>query len=364
MKNYYILFISILLSSVSFAQNGSIHFREHQGYKRPDARKELMFPDIMGYRTLKCDFHIHTDYSDGMVNPEERVREAWREGLNAIAITDHNWLPAFYGEDMNESFDRAYKEGLKQGITVIHGVEYTCSKPVGHLNFLFIKDSNIYHYDRIKPDKAVETAAEEGAFVIYNHPGWPDHDSTLSEFQKQYLKKGYIHAMEIFNAGEFYPIAIDYVNEYGIASIGGSDIHAPIHQIYYLDKAPRTMTLVFADDNSEESIRDALFSKRTLAYADGNLAGDEKYIEAMLDASIRISDVVVDNGMVKFNVLNTSCMTFYLRNPACFMITLPAQSEVSVRLSEDQISYFFDVLNCHVGADKFFQFSFEEYIDL
>ena len=46
-------------------------------------------PDIPGYQTLICDFHMHTVFSDGRVWPTVRVDEAWREGLDAIAITDH-----------------------------------------------------------------------------------------------------------------------------------------------------------------------------------------------------------------------------------------------------------------------------------
>ena len=53
-----------------------------------DAAK-INFPDILGYETLKCDFHMHTVFSDGQVWPTTRVDEAVREGLDAIAITDH-----------------------------------------------------------------------------------------------------------------------------------------------------------------------------------------------------------------------------------------------------------------------------------
>ena len=53
------------------------------------ARREVKIPDIAGYRTLKCDFHTHTVFSDGRVWPTVQVEEAWREGLDAIAITDH-----------------------------------------------------------------------------------------------------------------------------------------------------------------------------------------------------------------------------------------------------------------------------------
>ena len=41
-------------------------------------RKAVRIPDIPGYKTLKCDFHIHTVFSDGSVWPDIRSEEAWR----------------------------------------------------------------------------------------------------------------------------------------------------------------------------------------------------------------------------------------------------------------------------------------------
>ena len=58
------------------------------------ARTPVNIPDIPGYVTLKCDFHIHTVFSDGLVWPTVRTEEAWRQGLDAIAITDHNEIRA------------------------------------------------------------------------------------------------------------------------------------------------------------------------------------------------------------------------------------------------------------------------------
>ena len=37
-------------------------------------RVEYKLPDIPGFVTLKGDFHIHTFYSDGSVDPEDRVK--------------------------------------------------------------------------------------------------------------------------------------------------------------------------------------------------------------------------------------------------------------------------------------------------
>ncbi len=36
-------------------------------------RKEVRFPDISGYKTLKCDFHIHTVFSD-FIRVFEKIR--------------------------------------------------------------------------------------------------------------------------------------------------------------------------------------------------------------------------------------------------------------------------------------------------
>src|SRR5512133_1576292 len=52
-------------------------------------RKIVNLPDIPGFVTLKCDFHMHTMFSDGDVWPTVRVDEALRDGLDVIAITDH-----------------------------------------------------------------------------------------------------------------------------------------------------------------------------------------------------------------------------------------------------------------------------------
>ncbi len=52
-------------------------------------RTELTFPDLPGWVTLRADFHSHTVFSDGSVWPGVRVEEAWRTGLDVIAVTDH-----------------------------------------------------------------------------------------------------------------------------------------------------------------------------------------------------------------------------------------------------------------------------------
>ncbi|MCE1168129.1 MAG: PHP domain-containing protein, partial [Sphingobacteriia bacterium] len=52
-------------------------------------RTNLQIPNIPGFITLTGDFHSHTIFSDGEVWPTLRILEAWQEGLDVIAITDH-----------------------------------------------------------------------------------------------------------------------------------------------------------------------------------------------------------------------------------------------------------------------------------
>jgi len=61
-----------------------------------------------GQVTLKCDFHTHTVFSDGNVWPTVRVDEAWREGLDAIAVTDHiEYRP--HKDDLGDKLNRSYE---------------------------------------------------------------------------------------------------------------------------------------------------------------------------------------------------------------------------------------------------------------
>ena len=50
-------------------------------------RQALPVPDVPGFKALKADFHLHTVFSDGNVWPTVHVQEAWRDGLDVVALT-------------------------------------------------------------------------------------------------------------------------------------------------------------------------------------------------------------------------------------------------------------------------------------
>lgn len=87
-KTKVLVFAALLTGGVCMqAQEAALPKQIKIGKERVKARRELRLPEIDGYQLLKCDFHVHTIFSDGIVWPTLRVQEAWEEGLDAIAIT-------------------------------------------------------------------------------------------------------------------------------------------------------------------------------------------------------------------------------------------------------------------------------------
>lgn len=95
-------------------------------------RHEIQVPNPDGYTTLKCDFHMHTVFSDGLVWPTVRVDEAYREGLDAISLTEHIEYRPHKKDivaDHNRSYELSQKQAKKLGILLIRGSEITRSMP-------------------------------------------------------------------------------------------------------------------------------------------------------------------------------------------------------------------------------------------
>ena len=271
-KSVFILGCTLWGVSLS-AQNENVQYQLLEGYSSSRAfnPKHIAVPDLPGYKTLKCDFHLHTYYSDGHVTPEMRVLEAWAEGLDAISITDHQPVPRSHTEtkDCNVSYNKAFPMAESKGITLIKGLEITGSDPVGHLNVLFIKDCNDYmpkkrNFSETEADSLIEKAAAEGAYITTNHPGWPDKNSELPAYIVRHIEQKRIQGIEIFNNEEFYPRAIDYADQYNLAYIGATDAHYPMDFLFDLKKKFRTLTFVFAKENTPESIKEALYAGRSI----------------------------------------------------------------------------------------------------
>jgi len=316
MKKIKILVLGMLISMNLHAQDLDINNIQLPQIQRLQARRTIIVPDIMGYKTLKCDFHMHTVFSDGSVWPSIRVEEAWREGLDAISITDHiERQPSkpFIGGDKNSSYEMAKNLADETGIILIPGGEVTRSMPPGHLNAIFLSDINMLNKESWR--EALQSAKTDGAFIMWNHPGWraqqPDTCLWMAEHEELYKNK-MIHGIEVFNETEWYPVALDWCIQKGLAPIANSDIHGVAEYYYDYEKYLRPMTLVFAEEKTNESIKKALFAGRTVAFFADILAGQEIYLKAIFTESVSIKKVgkSKDSKTEKFEISNKSHIPF------------------------------------------------------
>jgi hypothetical protein len=282
-----------------------------------NARREIRIPDIRGYVTLKCDFHLHTVFSDGNVWPVTRVQEAWKEGLDAISITDHiEYQP--HRADIPTKHNRPYEIALSAAnsanLILIKGAEITRDTPPGHHNAIFV--SEIDSLDRKDFYQAFDEAEEQGSFIFYNHPGWKHPQGTAEwfEYQTTLFGKGHLYGIEVVNGNDYYPLAHQWCIDKKFAMLGNSDEHNPITFTYDFAKGEhRPMTLVFAKKRTADSIKEALFARRTAVWWKGGLIGDREFLSPIFQQSIAVVTpqlTVTGNGSAFLQICNTSDVAF------------------------------------------------------
>ncbi len=282
-------------------------------------RKIIHIPDIPGFETLKCDFHMHTVFSDGTVWPTIRVEEAWREGLDAISITEHiEYRPHSKDvvADHNRSFEIARPLAEKLNVILVRGAEITRSMPPGHLNALFIRNANLLEREDVLD--ALREARDQGAFIFWNHPGWeaqqPDTMLWWDEHTRL-LNSDLLHGIEVYNFNEYYPGAVDWAMDKKLSLLGNTDIHSPIGMTYNLRDNHRPLTLVFARSRSMEGIREALFSRRTAVWFENTLVGAPSLLEPLFFASLSMDNrpLRLQNGITRVvSIQNNSDIDFEL----------------------------------------------------
>lgn len=356
-KSVLLLGCSCLIFSAT-AQNENIQYQLMEGYSssRAFAPQQIAVPNIPGYQTLKCDFHIHTHYSDGQVTPEMRVFEAWKEGLDAISITDHQPMPRTEMNDCNISYNKALPLAKSKGLMLIRGLEITGTDPIGHLNFLFIEDCNDYmprsrNFSIEDTDSLIEKAVAEGAYITTNHPGWPDKNSEIPAYILRHIEKKHIRGVEIFNNEEFYPRAIDYADQYDLAYIGASDAHYPTSFLFDLKENHRPLTLVFAEDKTPEALKEALVAGRTIAWTNNILAGKESLLKSFLRASLRVESLKMDDKRFHVRIVNESEIPYLLDNGnPDERIRIPARGICEMNRPLSVLSHPFKVSNMYVSS--------------
>jgi hypothetical protein len=344
-----LIIISLLLLTIA-----------HNGFGQ---RKTVNLPDLPGYVTLKCDFHLHTIFSDGNVWPTVRIDEALRDGLDAIAITDHlEYTPKkdFVPVDHNAAWKITEAYARERNLILVHGTEITRKMPPGHFNALFIKDAALIAKDSVWD--CFEEVIRQGGFLQWNHPGWksqqPDGIPRMYDIHYRLIKNGWFHGVEIFNDKSYYPQVFTMAEKHNLVLTANSDVHAVISEVYSeSEKSRRPMTLVFAKERTHDSLKEAMFAGRTMVYFQDMLAGKEEYAKPFFYQSITVSKPFYQNDKtIFFEVKNKSDVTFYLINGianAPASITLAANSVTRVAVSKKVTApLLYDVKNIITGENK------------
>lgn len=366
-----VLFIN--LSSLYAQVEGMMHLDE---FRYPKKKELIHIPDVNGYVVLKCDFHMHTVFTDGHVWPNVRVQEAWKEGLDAISFTEHvEYTPHSADVKVGNLRPHALAENLakEHNLILIKGTEVTRNTPPGHFNALFIDNDDELIADRETnelDELAIQKVVDQNAFIFWNHPGWratqiPGSYEWIPFVDKMY-QAGNLHGIEVLNGLGFHMKALDWALDRDLTVIGTTDVHNLIAHDYDIERegVHRSMTLVMAKERSAEAIREALEAGRTVAWSSKYLIGKEEHVRDLFHASVEVSPAyhakTNNRGVTThyYEIKNESDLYFELElvkgNGTQKIILYPGSSQIlTAREGQQQLTY--QVTSTYVRSDKHLQ---------
>ena len=333
--------------------------------------RKIEFPDLPGFKTLVCDLHMHTVFSDGSVWPNIRVMEANKDGLDVIATTEHleyqSWISDIPHPDRNRSYELAKGFAGNSGLLVINGSEITREMPPGHANAIFINDANKLIKD--DPIESFLEARKQDAFIFWNHPYWasqsPDASVPLDQLHIEMINNNLIQGIEIVNDTTYSNEAFQLALDYDLTILGTSDIHDIVDWQYRIPSGGhRPVTLVFAREKNEEALKKALVNGQTVVWFNKKLIGKPDYLIPLMNSSIKIKSAKYINNTTIVHVVmsNNSDAPYTLRNQSEFnfynatnLVTIPPHGttiiDVRTITKKRKFALEFEVLNALVEPD-------------
>jgi predicted metal-dependent phosphoesterase TrpH len=181
---------------------------------------------------LKIDLHMHTHYSEDSTNTlKDVIRAAREQGLNAVAITDH------------ETTMGAQRLAKQKKLLVIPGIEIETRR--GHVLGLNVKEPIA---SKLALIETTEKIHESGGIAVIAHPA-----TFLKTGLGQIVEIGSgVDAVEVINSASFPFFVSTYLarrlsRRLGLPETAGSDAHYP-------NEIGRAYTLVEANSNLDDII--------------------------------------------------------------------------------------------------------------
>lgn len=362
------------------------------GASDSDDARAIEFPDTAQYKTMVVDLHTHSVFSDGHVWPNVRVAEAERDGLNAVAVTEHleyqPHRPHLPHPDRNASYREALGAAVGTDLIVINGAEITRDAPAGHMNAVFVDDANslvsfpaqdalddpgaFRRAALVWPaEEAVLAANDQGAFVFWNHAwwssAWPNRRTRMTEFHEGLASRGKLHGIEVVNGDTYNEEAHRIALDHDLVLIGTSDVHNLIDWDYAPHEGGhRPVTLVLAEQRNRGALKDALFGGRTVVWFKNLLIGRPAHLQALLQASLTIDEARQHPSaqIMMVTLRNHSDAQFRLRHTSTDgqslasstdMVDVAPHATVEIGLKADrmpeQVSLEFEVSNALIAPN-------------
>ncbi len=216
--------------------------------------RENKLPKLIGYRDLKGDLQVQTDWTDGSDSIETMAREAMKQGLEYIVITDHTKRLAMTGgldekrmKKQMEEVDKVNKKLKSEGkrMTVLKGSECdilkdgTLDLPDSILSQLDVVGASVHSYfnlSREEQTERIKRAMDNKNVDIIFHPTGrviqrrEAYDVDMDELIRHAKRTGTI--LEIDALPERADLKDEYIRKCVAAGVKmsiDSDAHTPGH---------------------------------------------------------------------------------------------------------------------------------------
>jgi predicted metal-dependent phosphoesterase TrpH/glycosyltransferase involved in cell wall biosynthesis len=211
------------------AQAESRRTAESQSFSELGRELDELYRDLAGRRRVKssardplsnrpwivCDLHAHTSWSvDCLVEPVELLDQAERQGIGALAITDHNE----FGGALE-----AVGLARNRDLTVIPGEEIKTAGQ-GEVIGLFLEEEI---QRGLEFEETIAAIREQGGLVYLPHPF--DRMHSIPDAATLHRNLASIDVFEVYNARllfeQYNDEALRFARKYNLTMGAGSDAH-------------------------------------------------------------------------------------------------------------------------------------------
>jgi len=180
---------------------------------------------------IKVDLHVHTCYSyDGLITEKDLLFYAKKNGLDSVAVTDHNRI------------DGALKLSKEKNFSIIPGIEISSKN--GHIIGLNVQEPIPKN---LSVEETIDKIHELGGLAIACHPQALFKSSLKLKVSQKF------DAVEVINASAFpFKYSVEQARKLAcslnLVQVAGSDAH-------YGPEIGLAFTLVEAELDSEEIVK-------------------------------------------------------------------------------------------------------------